>query len=141
MDVTLNGQRLAVSGLPGFGLLGTTVSLGKWRKTRGKPIARDGASLSIQGLDMNARGRGVHLTWDQRDLAVGDEILVRVVESQSADTGTIITDTPEEKRNYPRALKAFLAQRKALEAEIAKLRRAIQKRKPPKRARPPTSVR
>jgi hypothetical protein len=130
MNVTLNGQHLAVAGLPGFGLLGTTVSLSTWKLRRGKPIAKDGANLSIHGLDMNPRGRGVHLMWDQRALTLGDEVLIRVVENENPDSGTVVTDSPEEKHNDRRALKVFLEQRKAVDAEIARLRREIQKRKP-----------
>ncbi len=136
LNVSLNGQRLAVAGLSGLGLLGTTVSLATWKPRRGRPSARDGANLSIHGLDMNPRrGRGVHLTWDQRTLTLGDEVLIRVVESETPDRGKVVTDPQEKKRDYRGALKVFLQQRKDMDAEIARLRREIQKRKPSNRTR------
>ena len=70
-EVLLNGQRLCVAGA-GDGVLSAIVS---------SVPARNELRLEVGGLMEQA-----HLTWPvPRGLAVGDEVIVRVVETQTPD--------------------------------------------------------
>jgi hypothetical protein len=102
-EVYLNGKRLCLSGVGDDGVLSAIVSA-MMRKKRTK--RRGDLSLSVGGLVSPVRE---HVTWVRQNLRVGDEISVKVVETNSTDepierSRTNPADDLRYQRSYVRAM-------------------------------------
>lgn len=74
MEVHLNGNKLCTAGIGGDAVLNTIVGI----------MARKhvyNMAVRIGGLDNNE-----FLVWSNRELKVGDEIKIRIIESESIDS-------------------------------------------------------
>ena len=74
-EVSLNGERLCVAGVDGDGVLNAMVD-------RVKINARDDLRLRVGAL---VSATEEHRIWTQAGLKVGDEVRVRILESDSVD--------------------------------------------------------
>jgi hypothetical protein len=73
-EVYLHGKKLCMAGLPGDCVLAAMID----------HVSMSGGELSLRvgGLSVAA---GEHVRWRSRRLRVGDEVRVKIVESESAD--------------------------------------------------------
>jgi hypothetical protein len=130
-QVSLNGQRLTTAGIPGFAVLSTTLT---WVRSRHRPEPyRTSGVLNFRvgGLDANSRKRadGKHVEWVGRDIAVGDVVEVRILESESSDPPSPV-EWPEAgsaRRSNRYYLKEHLKRRKEIDAVIVRLKRHVRK--------------
>jgi len=103
-EVTLNGKRLCTAATGDTGVL-TAIVTWVLRDVEGVKEPSD-LRLEVGGL-----ANGVHLHWPSPKLAVGDEVLVRVVETKQADPPTRVDRddrafVASEERKYYERLKA-----------------------------------
>jgi hypothetical protein len=81
-EIHLNGKKAVTAGIDGPGVLSAIVN---WVERELPPKERrckDDMSVSVGGL---AARTNTFLTWLQRDISVGDEIFLRVVETDKVD--------------------------------------------------------
>jgi hypothetical protein len=76
LEVQLNGKKLCTAGIDQAGVLNAMVDV-VWRK----PKAEYAMHLRVGGMQGDQ-----HLRWAAAELAVGDEISVRIVEAPTIDT-------------------------------------------------------
>jgi hypothetical protein len=84
-EVLLNGTRLYTIGVGDFGVLAATVMHHRVQTNRG-PISEE---IVVNGHGHNSRETGPNraVTWDRVLAKVGDEIVIRVIESDDCDPG------------------------------------------------------
>src|SRR5260370_36344 len=75
-EVFLNGERLCLAGIDGNCVLSTVID------HVNKAEARDELDLYVGGLVSDT---GEHVNWGRTQLNTGDEVRVRIIESDSAD--------------------------------------------------------
>lgn len=139
-EVSLNGQRLATGGIPGFAVLSTVVS---WVRSRHRPEPYRSSGVldfHLGGLDANPRRHADHrhLEWVRRDVALGDVVQVRVLEAESADpplTRQSFSEVKSARRSNRYYLKEHLKRRKEIDAVIVRLRRHVRKEEQEKQKR------
>ena len=104
-EVFLNGERLCPAGIAGDCILNVIITHLKRNRER------DEIQLSVGGLVGLVSAVGKHIYWANTQLSEGDEIRVRIIESDSAD---------EPKERVARDSEEDLEQRKALVRATAK---------------------
>ena len=75
-EVFVNGERLSLAGIAGNCVLSTVIDHVK------QDEARDELDLQVGGL---VSATGEHVDWTNTKLSMGDEVRVRIIESDSAD--------------------------------------------------------
>lgn len=149
LEVSVNGRKLAVAGTEAMVVLSAIVNavgkLGtKARGTKGHPRGHE-LFLSLGGLTAPKDGSSAeHLRWGrsaQKALAIGDEVLVRIVRAKVADAPTGRRSADESSANARRkqfewAKKVYLAERETYEGAPALQPHA--RRKTRATRRPPT---
>lgn len=93
-EILLNGKRLCLAGLPGVGdsVLGAHVTVWQGPIEEGSTTERE----SQTHLFVSGTAEGKRIRWpdsDSTSLAVGDELILRVVEADTPDEGV---------RHYPK---------------------------------------
>jgi hypothetical protein len=90
-EVTINGKRVCTAGIGDDGVLTGILSFVK-RKDSPEGTAdaegiQDSESLELRvgGLENRAPGVSEHLKWLNQNLAVGDEIVIRIIEASQCD--------------------------------------------------------
>src|SRR4051794_5887494 len=73
--VSVNGDRLCTAGIGDNGVLSSIVT---WSGLEGS----GGFHMSVGGLDTISNQ---HLNWPVREIGVGDEIVVRIIETKAVD--------------------------------------------------------
>lgn len=80
-EVYINGKRCCISGIRDDGVVSAILSwIGRGESERGLP--KEDMSLRVSGLDSI---RGEHMDWLQQDLAVGDDVRIRIVDVPKVD--------------------------------------------------------
>ena len=97
-EVFLNGERLCVAGMDGEGMVNAILS-------HFKSGARDGLALAV-GASVGATGK--HVTWAKVGLKLGDEIRVRILESDSADEPKARESREDQERDSLERNKEFV---------------------------------
>jgi hypothetical protein len=120
-EVYLNGERLCLAGANDESVLSTIIDyVGKV----GNPDNEERLHLSVGGLLIPQEE---HVRWQERDLAVGDEIRVRILDSDTVDMPSrrIPRDPKKEIRNEQRYVRKMA---KKLGWRIQKARKLKRKR-------------
>jgi hypothetical protein len=81
----LNGRKISTAGIGAYGVLSANVTWvgGKRRPTsRGRRVASEQIGIALGGLNAKT---DEHLRWSQRSLRVGDEVCIKVIETESVD--------------------------------------------------------
>lgn len=99
IEVEINGKRRCRAGLAGDGVVSAILS---WVTKCGLP-RDDGVRFQVGGLDSV---HGEHMNWLVRDLAVGDEVLIRVVDAPKATAPIKESRRPVD--SSPRREKAYV---------------------------------
>lgn len=118
-EVRLNGKKVCLAGVGDSGVLSAIVS---WAgpptlTPKGQKKWRDPARLHVGGLYEPSGNVHIHPRWAQRKLRPGDEVQVRLIESDKPDKArhkTIQTDEQirEQQRRY------YLEMKKRFEDEL-----------------------
>ena len=118
-EVSLNGERVCLAGIGGAGVLMANLVLG----AKAAPPAEgaegvDDLALHTGGLRHDEGDVTAHVHWARQVVRVGDEITIRVVESEACDApDQVTTENPEERRarelDYYRRVKAALEEKYA----------------------------
>jgi hypothetical protein len=82
-EVHLNGKKVVTAGIDNPGVLSTIVNWVGGEPPTKKRGRKDHMSVSVGGL---ATRTNTFLTWLRRNTGVGDEVLVRVVETDKVNT-------------------------------------------------------
>ena len=82
-EVLRNGTKVCSAGAPDLGVLSTIVT---WAfREREGPSGKEEMDLTVGGLVSFGTEKGTHHDWARLDLRCGDEILVRIKDSDHAD--------------------------------------------------------
>jgi hypothetical protein len=85
-EVRINGKRITTAGLRRGGVLSLITNwISRPPDARWKNGGQWDASFRVGGLREGPRGMDEYLTWFRRDLRVGDEIIIRMVDARRAD--------------------------------------------------------
>jgi hypothetical protein len=92
-EVYCNGEKLCTAGIGDFGVLTAILTwvshepekLNKWAESGIPDTETTRLGFEVGGLGRCVGEAGEHLKWVESDLAVGDEIRIRVVDVPSAD--------------------------------------------------------
>lgn len=99
-EVEINREQICTTGIGEFGYLTSALSWRRSRKPNPSPVLEErSAVLSVGGVIETEPDTDEVLEWVERDLAVGDEVTIRIVEAARSDE-------PAERR--PRVRKACL---------------------------------
>ena len=91
LEVTLNGKKLALAGAQDLGVLNAIINavgkLGEHSEGKAGKKTNYDLSLHVGGLTSRSKGQtNEHLNWvHQHPLSVGDEVIVKIGETQTAD--------------------------------------------------------
>lgn len=81
LEVDINGKRRCLAGIPDDGVISAILSwVGRGRPERGCP--KENARLHVGGLDSL---QDEHMDWLNEDLAVGDDVRIRIVDVSKVD--------------------------------------------------------
>lgn len=85
-EVEINGQRTCLASVEEFGVL---TAIASWVRTHAM-VAEEGEQvkkldLHVGGLKEGSDGSAAHITWLNKDLSVGDEIRMRIVNTDHFD--------------------------------------------------------
>jgi len=99
-EVFLNGDRLCLAGIAGRCVLTVIID-----HVKGKDDPVDDLHLDVGGLISNTNE---HVIWSRTQISTGDEVRVRIIESESADEPTKRTPSDseedlEQRKTYVRA--------------------------------------
>ena len=89
-EVTINGEKVCIAGVGDDGVLTSIVSFVKSNSASnesGESQKNNSESLDLRvgGLTNREFGETEHLEWLHQDLAVGDEIVIRIIETSACD--------------------------------------------------------
>jgi len=99
-EVKVNGKRVATVGLEHGGVLSLIANWVSRPDDVTWDDARDwGARFRVGGLRDGRRGLEEYLTWFRRDLRVGDEISMRLIETGSVDEPVEVKRKRRKKRD------------------------------------------
>jgi len=101
-QVLINGVRLSSAAVDGDGVLSAIVN---WVTANPKVPRAEKLNVHLGGIT-----GGKYTVWVEQDLAIGDEVIIRIVEGDHSDTPThIVVDNEERiregKRRYYEQLK------------------------------------
>ena len=84
--VSLNAKRLCVAGIGDNGVLTAHIAhlVGQYKNE---------LRLDVSGLNSSTQD---YVTWSKRKLKVGDEVLIKIIETKSSDRPTTSIDLPKE---------------------------------------------
>lgn len=83
-EVTINGKKVCTAGIGDYGVLNTILSfVGGKESSDQTPSER--LELTVFGVATSTVGASEHLEWLRRDLLVGDEIVIRIIEASECD--------------------------------------------------------
>ena len=90
IEIHVNGKKQCVAGIACDGVVSAILS---WigRGDEHPKLPREDISLRVSGLDSK---RDEHMDWITRDMKVGDEIVLRVVDVQKSDAPKKKSRTP-----------------------------------------------
>lgn len=100
-QILINGKRICVAGIPGDGVLSTTITYVPFRKRRE-------TRLYVGGLELP---KNEHVFWKEAILHAGDEVRIKIVELKTVDRPL---------RRYPRDLVAEVEAEKRQARKLAK---------------------
>jgi hypothetical protein len=100
-QISLNGKKLCLVGIGNDGVLGTTITYVPFRRRRE-------TRLYVGGL---VSPQNEHVRWKEARLRVGDEVRLRIVETETVD---------RPRSRYPRDLAAEAKAEKRLVRQLAK---------------------
>ena len=92
VTVTRNGRRICIAGVPGDGFLSANL-FSNPKDQSGVPL-----SLVVGGLESKPGQPGTYSDWCRERLEVGDEISIRIAESDERD------DPVEERMDPPKEI-------------------------------------
>jgi predicted RNA-binding protein with RPS1 domain len=107
LEITINGELHCVVGIGDHGVFGTNL---QWVK-RSEDVVRDGALeeelyLQAGGLRTVEEDTDEYLTWLHHNLTIGDEVTVKVIETDAvSEPMSLRRETPEDKE---RAIREYL---------------------------------
>ena len=107
-DLYINGEKICRAGMEELGVMSCIIGFAK----ESEHYPEDELAVSLGGLYVNPAGDSVHPRWIERtNLNVGDEIKIRIVESEDSDLPVKeFTETAEwlkeRKREYFERTKA-----------------------------------
>jgi len=94
-EVTINGQKVCTAGIGDDGVLTSILSLVAKTQTAseltpgsGNESPSESLNLRVSGLATSAVGVNEAVEWLHRDLEVGDEIVIRIIEAPDCDEPT-----------------------------------------------------
>lgn len=83
-EVSVNGKKVVLAGVPALGVLGGMVTAGKRRPSEQAESYEDYVTLSVGGL--NDGSPAEHVSWlSDKELLVGDEVTFRIVDAKLVD--------------------------------------------------------
>lgn len=95
-EVVLNGEKIALAGVGDNGVLTAIVT---WVSKRAEQNER--IDLHVVGTESPA----IHLDWIDRDLKVGDSVLVNIVEKYDVDAPQLRQEPPRPDPNMEKQFK------------------------------------
>jgi hypothetical protein len=113
-EVSLNGEKLRIAGIGETGVLNAILSFVGKETPRGESEGQTvRLRLNVGGLRTDEDGVASHLDWVSRYVSVGDEIRLKIIESEESDEpATVRTESPEDRRkrelDYLKRVKAAL---------------------------------
>ncbi len=117
-EVTRNGKRLATAASPESpGVLSFDMA----RVTGSQRVPPDSNTFTLWAVDWRSAPNEIR-KWCEGDLSVGDELVVRVVESANPDPPTVIEHGPPEPADLIERERLNL---EALEGQVRLLRRKL----------------
>lgn len=84
-EITINGEKVCTAGVGDDGVLNSIVSFVKRNEESEHTNHSDSLDLRVAGLANRELGVTEHLEWVNQDLAVGDEIVIRIIEASTCD--------------------------------------------------------
>ena len=92
-EVTINGEKVCTAGVGDDGVLVSTVQFVKRNNPDETADSQDNEisetlNIRVGGIANREADEIQHLEWLQRDLRVGDEIIIRIIEASSCDDPT-----------------------------------------------------
>ena len=89
-EVTINGEKVCTAGVGDDGVLVSTVQFVKRSNPDETADSQNNEvsetlNIRVGGIANRDAGEMQHLEWLQRDLSVGDEIVIRIIEASSCD--------------------------------------------------------
>ena len=81
-EIHVNGKRVCTAGIGEPGVLSAILNWIGSEPRKGAQKADESASIRVGGLVSSTEE---HVTWVRRDLRRGDEVVIRVVETEHAD--------------------------------------------------------
>src|SRR5262245_29468073 len=83
LEVHINGKRRCLAGIEGDGLVSAILSwVGRVEDRPERGLPKEELSFRVVGLDSMRRE---HMDWLRRELAVGDEVRIRIVDVPRVD--------------------------------------------------------
>ena len=82
-EITINGEKVCTAGVGDDGVLNSVISFAKRNDVETQPS--ESLDLRVSGVANLEPGVMEHLEWLQRDLSVGDEVLIRIIEDSTCD--------------------------------------------------------
>lgn len=85
--ITLNGQKIATAGLPGPHVVSASVvSVDRRERSQanGSPAPNE-LDLTLSGIEDGGTGTRGHVSWGHRNLKIGDEVRIEIVDTDSVD--------------------------------------------------------
>ena len=90
-EVTINGEKVCTAGIGDYGVLNTVLSFVGGKESSDPTADTDhrtpseSLELNVGGVATSTIGASEHVEWLQRDLMVGDEIVMRIIEVSECD--------------------------------------------------------
>ena len=104
-EVHLNGEKLCTAGVSGHGFVHLWLNwhriMRRIKKGSTERELREGSSLNVGGIRRLEREKDEHIRWVSESVSVGDEIIIRVVESEQIDSPTTTTTLEELEKKAP----------------------------------------
>jgi ClpX C4-type zinc finger len=82
-EITINGETVCTAGVGDDGVLNSVMSFAKRADAETQPS--ESLDLRVSGVANVEPGVMEHLEWLHRDLNVGDEVLIRIIEASTCD--------------------------------------------------------
>ena len=83
-EVTINGRKVCTAGIGDYGVLNTVLSFVGGKESSDQTPS-ESLELRVGGVATSTVGATEAVEWLQRDLAVGDEIVIRIIEASECD--------------------------------------------------------
>lgn len=85
-EVTINGQKVCTAGIGDYGVLNSVLSFVVGKESSDPTTPSQSLELAVFGVSTSTVGVSENLEWlRRRDLMVGDEIVIRIIEASECD--------------------------------------------------------